>query len=123
MRVKLLLVCVALASAAAAKPQVSIEESCRTARAIVVAESTDRAGVVRLHHVLYDGGGYKLKADSDATVDLKGMVYDKGKKYVLFMEPGDTPQTFRAVPQMRTEDSQPVREQVLKVLRDAGKVK
>src|SRR5689334_6604760 len=87
MRLKALLLVMALVSLAAGKPQVSLEESCRAARAIVVVETTAQAGVYHVHQVLYAGEAEGLKADADVAVDLKGMVYDKGAKYILFMEP------------------------------------
>jgi len=98
------------------KPTVPLEESCRKAAAVVVVESAANVGTYRVREVMYDGTGAGLQKDAVIAVDLGGMVYEKGRAYILFLESATEAMHFRAVPQMRTEDGREMRERVRKLI-------
>jgi uncharacterized protein YrzB (UPF0473 family) len=117
------LLLVSLALTVADKPTISLEDSCRAARAIAVVEPSANLGEYRLIEVLFASPGHDLKKDAVIAVDLKGMVYDKGQAYILFLDNAEKGKGFRAVMQRRTEDAKATRERVMEVLRNSGKVK
>lgn len=100
---------------AADKPTVSLEESCRQAAAVVVVETTND-GKYRIIEILHDHSGRQLNKAAVIDVDLRGMVYDKGRAYILFLKTTADSKSYYAAPQMRTEDGKDVRERVRKIL-------
>ena len=98
------------------KPTVPLEESCRRAAAVLVVEPAADPGTYRVREVLHDGTAAGLRKDAILAIDLGGMVYEKGRAYILFLEPAAEAKRFRAVPQMRTEDGGETRERVRKLL-------
>jgi hypothetical protein len=112
-----------LLTCGAGKPTVSLEESCRKAQLIVVVEPAAEAAILRVLDVLYDGTGQGPKEDAEIAVDLKGLRYDRGGKYILFLEQVGDAKHYQAVPQMRSEDAKPMRERVRELLRAIGKIK
>jgi hypothetical protein len=100
------------------KPTVSLEDSCRRAAAVLVVEPTTDARTYKVLDVLHDSTGDRIKKDQAISVDLKGMVYEKGRAYVFFIKPSDEAKRYQAVEQMRTGDGKEVRRRVLKLLAD-----
>lgn len=95
-----------LACLLAAKPTISVEESCAAAEAIAVVERTPEAGRYRVHETLYAAGELKLRAGETIAVDLKGMTYEPETKYILFFKRGEGGAGgYVAVAQMRTENT------------------
>jgi hypothetical protein len=103
------------------KPMVSLEESCKKAQAILAVELADQPGNYRVLADLWGGKALGIKKDAVIAVDLKNMVYDKGKPYILFLEQTGEPQSLQAVPQMRTEDSKVTRSKVSAALQQLQK--
>lgn len=103
------------------KPTVSLEQSCDEARAVAVVQRSAKDGSYRVLEVVYDGTGAALKADAEVAIDLKGMTYDSGVKYILFFD-HDKTKGYWAVSQMRTEDGKEPRDKVVNYLRKIGKL-
>ena len=105
-----------MAEGATGKPTVSLEESCRKAAAVLIVEPAPDPGNFRVQEVLYDGTGAGIKKDAVVAVDLGGMVYEKGRTYILFLETTADVTRYKAVPQMRTEDGEATRERIRRLL-------
>lgn len=111
-----LILMVAVVCSVANKPMVPLEESCRKAKAVLVVEPAAEAGTYKVLDVLHDGTGAGLKKNAVIAVDLKGMVYEKGKAYILLLEPAAEAKRYQAVAQARTEDGKETRAKVQKLM-------
>lgn len=96
----------------AGKPTVSLEESCKNANTVLIVDAAAVPGTLRVLAVLYDGNGGNFGKDTIITADLRGMVYDQGRAYIVFLKAGAKAGEYEAVPQMRLEDGNEVRDKV-----------
>lgn len=104
------------------KPTVSLEESCQRADAILSVELADKTRTLKVIDDLWGGKDVGVQQDAIIAVDLKSMVYEKGNKYILFLEQVGETKTLQAVPQMRTDDTKTARDEVTVTLRKLKKI-